>query len=134
MGWSPGCYIPSFVQIGSPILEKKILKGFYHIWAWLPSWSCDQDHVNKVSLPLPMEAPHKISTLSTKPFQRRRSLNLLTTTDDGWMTEHGDTISSSVSLRLRLGKKQYLQGIYDLNKKTFLCLFLRYGLREEALT
>ena len=23
-------------------------KGFYHIWAWWPSWSCDQDHLNKL--------------------------------------------------------------------------------------
>ena len=28
MGWSPGCYIPSFVEIGPPLPEKKILKGF----------------------------------------------------------------------------------------------------------
>ena len=27
MGWSPKCYIPSFVEIGLPILEK-IFKGF----------------------------------------------------------------------------------------------------------
>ena len=27
MGWSPQCYIPSLVEIGSPILEKKIFKG-----------------------------------------------------------------------------------------------------------
>ena len=27
-GWSPGCYIPSFVKIGLPVPEKKILKGF----------------------------------------------------------------------------------------------------------
>ena len=27
------------------------MKGFYHIWAWRPSWSCDQDHVkNFISL------------------------------------------------------------------------------------
>ena len=24
---------------------EDFLKGFYHIWAWLPSWSCDQHHV-----------------------------------------------------------------------------------------
>ena len=24
---------------------------FYHIWAWRPSWSCDQDHLNKLSFP-----------------------------------------------------------------------------------
>ena len=25
-------YIPSFVEIGPPVPEMKILKGFYHIW------------------------------------------------------------------------------------------------------
>ena len=34
--------------------------GFYHIWAWRPSWSCDPDAVNKLSFPLSKEAPHKI--------------------------------------------------------------------------
>ena len=28
MGWSPRCYIPRFVEICLPVLEKKILKGF----------------------------------------------------------------------------------------------------------
>ena len=28
MGWSPRCYIPSFVKIGLPVLEKKIFEGF----------------------------------------------------------------------------------------------------------
>ena len=36
------------------------MKGFYHIWAWRPSWSCDLDHLYKLSFPLPKEAPHKI--------------------------------------------------------------------------
>ena len=44
----------------SPVLEKKILKGFYHIWAWRPSWSCDPDAAKKLSSLLPKEAPHKI--------------------------------------------------------------------------
>ena len=39
MGWSPECYIPSFMEISLLVPEKKILKGFYHIWAWRPSWS-----------------------------------------------------------------------------------------------
>ena len=34
--------------------------SFYHIWAWPPSWSCDLDHLYKLSFPLPKEAPHKI--------------------------------------------------------------------------
>ena len=28
MGRSPGLYIPSFVEIGSPVLEKKIFEAF----------------------------------------------------------------------------------------------------------
>ena len=51
MGWSSRCYIQSFVEIGLPVPEKKIFMGFYHIWAWQPSWSCDQHHVIKFSFP-----------------------------------------------------------------------------------
>ena len=58
MGWCPQCYIPNFLEIGPQVMEKKIFEGFYHIWAWRPSWSCDPDVVNKLSLP--KEAPHKI--------------------------------------------------------------------------
>ena len=39
---------------------EKHLEGFYHIWAWRPSLSCDQDAANKLSFPLLKEAPHKI--------------------------------------------------------------------------
>ena len=28
MDWSPRCYIPSFVEIGPPVPEKKIFNGF----------------------------------------------------------------------------------------------------------
>ena len=28
IGWSPGCYIPSFVEISLPVPEKKISEGF----------------------------------------------------------------------------------------------------------
>ena len=42
--------------IGILVLEKKIFEDFYHIWAWGPSWSCDLDHLYKLSLPLPKEA------------------------------------------------------------------------------
>ena len=31
------------------LLEKKILKGFCHIWAWRPSWSCNPDATNNLS-------------------------------------------------------------------------------------
>ena len=30
----------------SPLVSEKIFEGFYHIWAWRPSWSCDLDFIN----------------------------------------------------------------------------------------
>ena len=29
---------------------EEVFEGYYHIWAWRPSWSCDQHHVNKIFL------------------------------------------------------------------------------------
>ena len=29
MGWSPRCYIPSFVEIGLPVPDKKIFESFH---------------------------------------------------------------------------------------------------------
>ena len=40
--------------------EEDFLKGFYHIWVWRPSWSCDPGAANKLSFPLPKQAPDKI--------------------------------------------------------------------------
>ena len=63
MGWIPGCYIPSFVEIDLSVPEKifdrflpyrgvaAIFAMLYHIWAWWPSWSCDQHHVIRFSFP-----------------------------------------------------------------------------------
>ena len=44
------------------VLEKKILKGFYHIrvWAWWPSWSCDQNNLHKIWLTYHKESPYEI--------------------------------------------------------------------------
>ena len=41
--------------------EEEFLKGFYHIWTWWPSLSCDPDDLNKLSFSLPNKATHKIS-------------------------------------------------------------------------
>ena len=59
-------YFPGFVyfvlykaKISGERLQDHWSSG-YHIWAWRPSWSCDPDAANKISFPLPKEAPHKI--------------------------------------------------------------------------
>ena len=92
MGWSPWCHMPSLVKIGLPVLEKKIFEGVYHLWAWWPSWSCDPDAANKISLPLPKEAPHKIWLWLVKQF-RRRSLSIVNDDDDGHRTDAGPWVS-----------------------------------------
>ena len=42
-----------FKEIRPLVLEEKVFKGFNHIWAWRPSWSCDLNHLYKLSFPLP---------------------------------------------------------------------------------
>ena len=105
--------------------RRRFLKGFYHIWAWRPSWSCDpdavnkrdSDAVNKLSFPLPKEAPHKIWLWSAKRFQRRRCLKLLTTDDDGRRrrTDAGPWVyyKLAMSLRLRWAKKKILRKVIN---------------------
>ena len=57
----------------SSVLEK-IFKGFYHIWAWWPSWLMNCDHFSNLSFPCPKEAPHEIWATLAQRLQRR-SLN-----------------------------------------------------------
>ena len=47
-------------------------EAFYHIWAWWPSWSCDLDHLYKLSSPLPKEALHKIWLLIGQEVSEER--------------------------------------------------------------
>ena len=66
-------------------MEKKIFKGFYHIWAWQPSWLTDRDHFSNLSFPHPKEAPYEIWAKLAQRLQRRSRLKMLTDgrTDDG---------------------------------------------------
>ena len=47
------------------------------------SWSCDLDHLIKLSFPHPMEAPHKFWLQSAKQFLRERNLKMLNLSDLG---------------------------------------------------
>ena len=94
MSKSPRFYIPSFEEIGLPVPEKTISEGFYHIWTWRPSWSCDPHAANKISFPLPKEAPHKIWILSAKRFLRGICLSIV---NDGRTTD-GRTTTTDAGL------------------------------------
>ena len=54
MGWSHRCYIPSFVKIGPPVLEKKIFECFLpYMGEAAILVKCDRDVANKILFPLP---------------------------------------------------------------------------------
>ena len=57
--------------------QKSFLKGFYHIWAWRPSWSFDLDDLYIHWFPHPIDASHKICHKLAKQFQRRRCLTIM---------------------------------------------------------
>ena len=61
-----------FQDLGLLVLRKKIYKGFYHIWACQPSWSCDLYHLYKLSFPFPRRLHMKFGidqAVSEKMFE-----------------------------------------------------------------
>ena len=68
------------------VLEKKIFKGFYHVWAWRPSWSMYHNHFSNLSFPQSKEALYEIWAKLAQRLQRRSRLKMLTDWQmDGWM-------------------------------------------------
>ena len=57
--------------------REEDFKGFYLIWVWRPSWSCDLDHLYKNSSTLPKENPHEIWLRLAKQFQRKICLKIM---------------------------------------------------------
>ena len=55
--------------------RRRFLKGFYHIWAWWPSWRCDHHRVNKFSFPNTWKLMYKIWLWLTQWFLRKASFN-----------------------------------------------------------
>ena len=76
---------------------EEIFEGFYHIWVWWPSWSCDPDPANKHLFPYPTGAPYEIWLWLAQWFSRR-SLRMV----DGQMDGQSMTISSPMSLKVLL--------------------------------
>ena len=56
MGRSPHCYTYQISWKSACQFQRRYLKGFYYIWAWRPSWSCDQHHVIKILISLYLKA------------------------------------------------------------------------------
>ena len=74
----PRWLMQRFSPKASSVLEKKIFKGFYHIWAWRPSWSTNRDRFSNLLFPLSKEAPYEIWAKLAQRLQRRSCLNFWT--------------------------------------------------------
>ena len=45
--------------------RRRILKDFYHIWAWRPPWPCDQHHVIRIYFLVPESFHKKLVQIGT---------------------------------------------------------------------
>ena len=77
--WIPftqGCFVPSLVEIGSVVLEKKIFKFCQCISAISLSSPLDKKgvtlHLNKLEFPSPKDASHQVWLKLAQRFWRRR--------------------------------------------------------------
>ena len=43
--------------------QRRFLKGFYNIWAWRPSRSCDPDVANKLLFSLPIDSTPNLALI-----------------------------------------------------------------------
>ena len=88
-------HVPDAVYLVSRSLDSwfwwRFFKDFYHIWAWRPSWSYDQDHLYKLWFPHTTATPYEIWLAGW--FLRRRCLKSVD--DDRRPTF---TLSSPISL------------------------------------
>ena len=112
MGWSPRCYIPSFVKIGLQVLEKKIFEVFFTIYGRgdHPGNVTQMPQSNFLS-PYPrlhIKFGFDRAVVSEKMFEIVDDLRRRT-------TEHGYTISSPTSLQLR-GAKNPLFSLFPIEK------------------
>ena len=63
-------------------------KGFYHIWALQPSWSCDQEQI--FFSPTHRGSIQNFALTSQAFFHRRSYLKIVGDDNDGRTTEHAD--------------------------------------------
>ena len=58
--------------------RRRFFKGFYHIWAWRPSWSTNRNHFSNLSFPKPKKVSYEIWAKLAQRLQRRSRLKFWT--------------------------------------------------------
>ena len=66
--------------------RRRFLKGFYHIWAWQPSWSYDQNILHKFWLTYHKESSHEIWVQLGRWFVRKLCFSILMGLHYEWPT------------------------------------------------
>ena len=99
--------------------RRRFLKGFYHIWAWQPSWSCDQHHVNKFSFPCTCKLTYKIWLWLAHWFLRKASFNFFMEMTLGQGQEMTFTFNTHISSFFELVSGHRLQMFWKINNFHF---------------
>ena len=67
---------------------EEFLKFFYHLWAWRQSWSCDHNHLNKLSFLRLKKYPYENLNLIGPVVSEEMFENVDgRMPDDGWTPE-----------------------------------------------
>ena len=69
------------MEIGQPVLEKKIFEWFLPYMGVATILVCDLDFGIKLSSPLPMDAPHKITLIGRAVSEKKIFEKCVWTTD-----------------------------------------------------
>ena len=85
--------------------RRSHLNGFYHIWAWRPSWISDQNHFSCFLFPRPLEATNEFGYTWPSGFRG----------EVVWTEDGGCPFYKPRSLWLRGAKKRLLQNRWRWN-------------------
>ena len=69
------------------------MKGFYHIWRWPPSGSCDQDAANQISFPYPRRVHIKFGFDWPHCFGEEDLKISIVDDYDGWTDDDDDGLT-----------------------------------------
>ena len=64
--------------------REEDFKGFYHICAWRPLWSCDLDHLNELSFPHPTQNTNEIWLQSADLAVKKVKVNTGLSLEQTW--------------------------------------------------
>ena len=106
--------------------QRRFLKGFYHIWAWRPSCSCDLQYFSRIHFYVPESLLTKFDSKWPSSFWEKAGFNFLHINDFGPRSrndpelQYSDTFINSIScLHLPTFRSQATIPTWKINVFTF---------------